>query len=177
MKATIILLALILFAAFMGCSDNVNLTDPSAQLSTENAQQKNKIDDGTPVPVWQFSELSVSASGETIAESKAVFNSPPFTEISRYMITFDVYTDAYDKGSPYTPDVTILKDDEKVYHSSEFLNSDGTVSGRVEVKMDYTRFTNLIFHIALSRVDDGQDNNDGTAYALNMSSIKVYRLD
>lgn len=178
MKTTLIFASFILFAAFIGCSDNLNVTEPTNEISHESGQMKKNTGSGQVVEVWKLEELSVYASGETaIAENKAVYTNPPFSMISSYLITFDAYTNANKSTNGFIPLVEILKDGENVFDGSAFPKENGEEVSHFEIKLNNVRFTDLVFYVALIQGDEAPNNKHEAACVLQLSKIRLYTVD
>ena len=178
MKATLIITAFILFASFMGCSENFNVTDPSNKLFEASSQ--NRPDDGSinQELVWVLNELNVTAGSEFGNENKASFINQAVIGSSAYMITFDVYTNADRFTNGYTPLVQVIKDEDAILlQSSDFPDKVGDVISHVKLDVEYSMLSNVSFRVALIQADNVQPaSNDDAACVLQLSNIKVYRI-
>lgn len=192
MKTTLILLTIIFAAAWAGCSDNLNLTDP---LEGQNSIAKNQVDpsvdekdptieqrnpegdDGSIELLWSLDELSVKATSESKVEDEAFYDNTSVPIMpSDYLITFNVSSNAEVTANGYSPSVRVSKDDETMYTESHFA-SGGEVWAHKELRFRKGTFSQIAFYIALSQVNNGivDDGNVNTA-RLTLKDINIYRV-
>lgn len=175
MKTTLIFASFILFAAFIGCSDNLNVTDPANEIYHENGQMNKNTGAGTEI--WKLEELSVYASNEPIVENKAIYSNPPFSWVSSYLVTFDASTNANKLTNGYIPLIEVIKDGENVFDDSVFPQETGEEVSHFEIRFDNVRFTDLVFYVALLQGDEAPNSENEAVCVLQLSKIKLYRID
>jgi hypothetical protein len=178
MKTTLILLTLIFAAAWAGCSDNMNITDP---FEGHNGIVQNQPNHTTDIGqlIWSLDELKVWTVSESMVENKASYLAPspvPINSLTTgYMITFDVSTNAERSTNGYAPLVKISKDSEILYEGSDFTSS-GETSEYKEVFFRANQFSSVSFYIALFQTDGGTVSIPNNSVVLALSNIKIYRL-
>ena len=174
MKATIIISTLILFTALMGCSDNLNITEPLHYASG----QPNNSDVPRIEILWELQELTAntnfSISGQ--CENSAVYNNPPFTMISSYQVSFDVYTNADKFTNGYRPLVQVFRNDEAVFESSAYPSESGELVSHVKIDLNNVRIDELKMYIALFQADTRPVNEDSSVI-LSLSKIILIKLN
>jgi hypothetical protein len=176
MKATIILSALILFSGLMGCSDNLNVTEP---LNYAKSQPNNNNTPRVEI-LWEQKELAASTSFSTSDqfENRAYYYNPPFTMIASYEVSFDVTTNAGKFTNGFLPLVKVSKDQEVVFESSSYPSAEGEATTHVTVNLDNVRFSELEVYIALIPVDNAPNNHtDDTSTILKLTKITLCRMN
>lgn len=158
MKTTLILLTIIFAAAWAGCSDNLNVTDPlGGHNSYVQNQPNHPADSDNGELLWSLDELKVWASSQSIAENKAVYKSPPrvppLVSTRGYKVSFDVSTNADRTTNGYAPLVEVYKDDGTMYSGYDFT-SGGESPVHKEIDFKGT-FSQIKFYIALFQSDGG----------------------
>lgn len=182
MKTTLILLTIIFAAAWAGCSDNLNLTDPlEGHNSYVQNQPNHTADNGEPVLLWSLDELKVWTISEEIVENKAVYNSappvPPLVPTKEYMVAFDVSTNAEKTASGYVPLVRVYKDDRTEYEGSDF-NSRAETTVHKEIRFKGGSYSQIKFYIALFQVDGSGNGSESIAensVYLTLKNIKIFK--
>jgi hypothetical protein len=180
MKTTLILLTIIFAAAWAGCSDNMNITDPLGGNNSNVQNQPNHPTDlGNGTPIWSLDELKVWTVSEDIAENKAVYNNPPpvppSTSTRKYMISFDVSTNAEKTTNGYSPLAKVYKDRATMYSESDFTSS-GETSVHKEI---YFRgdFSQIKFYVALFKTDTGGNSSiPNNSVQLTLENINIFRI-
>jgi hypothetical protein len=180
MKATLILITLIFAAAWAGCSDNMNITDPlEGHNSIVQNQPNHTTDNGIGELLWSLDQLKVWTVSESVVENKATYLNPPpvppLVSTSGYLITFNVSTNAERTTNGYAPLVRVSKDAETMYEESDFTSS-GEVSENKEIRFRECEFSQIAFYIALFQVDGGNVTIPNNSVILTLSNIKIYRL-
>src|SRR5512146_2021536 len=152
MKATLILSTLILLAAWTGCSDNMNVTDPLSTNHYAQNQPNHSTDPSDPELVWSLNELKVWTVSDAVVENKATYVRPPqvpaLVPDTRYMISFDITTDADKSANGYMPFVSVSRDSRILYEGSDF-NVTGEVTVHKELQFTNSEFSQIQFYIAL----------------------------
>ena len=200
MKTTLILLTIIFAAAWAGCSDNLNVTDP---LGGQNSIVKNQVepnvyekdptvDDRDPIDqrkpasdlgnveqLWSLDELSVKATSESETENKATYDNPSVPVSSNdYLISFDVSSNAERFANGYSAFVKVSKDDAAMYTGSDF-SSEGNAWVHKELRLKNGTFSQISFYIALYQVDNKITGGDGTPSTarLTLKNVKIFRIN
>jgi hypothetical protein len=181
MKATLILLTLIFAAAWAGCSDNMNVTDPfDGHNGIVQNQPKHTTDNGNSVLIWSLNELKVWTVSESMVDNKASYLNPPpvpaLQTAKGYMITFEVTTNADRGTNGYAPLVRVSKDDATLYEGSDFTVA-GETSVFKEIRFREGEFNQILFYIALFQTDGGSVAIPNNSVFLILSNIKIYRIN
>ena len=180
MKATLILLTTIFAAFLVGCSDNINVTDP---LETHNSYVQNQPNHpngyGNDELLWSLDELKVRAMSENIVENKAVYKRPPLVpplvSTKGYKVSFDVSTNADRTTNGYAPLAEVYRDEVTMYSGYEFTSS-GESSVHKEIDFKGT-FSQVKFYIALFQTDAGGNlSSSNNSVQLTLKDIKIYRV-
>ena len=207
MKTTLILLTIIFAAAWTGCSDNLNVTDP---LEGQNSIAKNQVepnvyekdptidehdptidqrkpatdlkdpatDLGNVELLWSHDELSIKATSENETEDKVTYENPSVPVSSNdYVISFDVSSNAERFVNGYSSYVSVSKDDRTMYSGSDFTSS-GNAWVHKELRLKNGTFSQISFYIALYQVDN-KITDDGTVNParLTLKDIKIFRIN
>jgi hypothetical protein len=199
MKTTLILLTIIFAAAWAGCSDNLNVTDP---LEGQNSIAKNQVepnvygkdpsndqrkpvtdlrdpatDKGDVELLWSLDELSVKATSENETEDKAVYDHQSvLISSNEYLISFDVSSNAEWNTNGYSPYVSVSKDDRTMYSESDFTSTGDTWVHK-ELRFRNGSFSQIVFYIALFQVDNKIVGNGTVDPArLTLKDIKIFRV-
>jgi hypothetical protein len=180
LKATLILLTTIFAAVMVGCSDNLNVTDPlGGHNGNVQYQPKTQFDNGKPELLWSLDELKVRTISENIVENKAVYklppSVPPLVPTRGYKVSFEVYSNAHKTTNGYTPLAEVYRDDAIMYSGSDFTSGgEASVHKEMDFKGD---FSQIKFYIALFQTDgSGNSSISGNSVQLTLKNINIYRI-
>lgn len=177
-KAALVLTAVVFFASWAGCSDNMNVTDPLSSNHYAQNQPNNSWDPSNSELIWSLNELKVWTVSESSVENKASYvrppDFPPLVPENGYRIIFNVTTNAEKFTNGYEPYVSVSKDSKTIFEESNFGYT-GETSVSKEIRLRESEFSYIEFYIALFQVDR-QVKIPGDAVTLTLSDIKIYRM-
>lgn len=183
-KAALILTAVVFFASWAGCSDNMNLTDPLSTNHNVQKQPNSTPDQHSPLLIWSYDELKVLTNTEGFASNRITYVKPewipPQENISGYLITFNASTNADCQSNGFTAYARVTRnseaEDEHILYEESVFNGTSDPYVGAEIKFGNVQFSEISFYIALFQMDNDNQLAPNNSIFLSLSDIKIYRL-
>jgi hypothetical protein len=181
MRTIILILNLVFLTAFIGCSDNLNLTDPSNQHyfadGKSNQNSSPEFNNEKAELLWQLNEFYICAVNEIKVESEEVFINQPLSWAADYLITFGAFTNAHIYTNGYYPLVKISMNNDDIFECKDFPEMNPLGISHINITLDGVILNNLTFYISLTRGSNEPGKQNSEIAKLKLSDIKVYKLN
>jgi hypothetical protein len=178
MKTTLILSTIVMLFVWAGCSENMNLTDPSGSQNIAQHQPNSGNIPDRPELLWSLDEFKIWTVSEGFVENKVIYNSPfPLPALSgehKYLITFDASSNADRYTNGYEAVAEVSKNGNLLCSVSDFAKGDAPVPNKVE--FENSENFEICFHIVLMQVDGGDNVIPQNSTYLTLSDIKIYKV-